>query len=105
MDGPSTDPIVEMYEDSHEPIHLMFGLTYSNYLVLHRTLMQSMPVDWQRRFVRVHLELERAFDHLEGMPSYYVVTPRSDNGRFMRDPVPHYNRGRAHVAPRISEGA
>lgn len=31
------------------PIHGFFGLSYSNYLVLPRTLMQSMPVAWQER--------------------------------------------------------
>lgn len=44
------------------PIHGYFGLTYSNYLVLHRSLMQSMPVEWQERAVAVFEELRSAFD-------------------------------------------
>ena len=51
------------------PVHLWFNLSYSNYMVWQRTLMQSMPVDWQRRFVELADELEDAFDHL--------VTPRT----------------------------
>lgn len=45
-------------------IHSFFGLTYSNYLVLHRTLMQSMPEEWQAKFVKLIEEMESAYSHL-----------------------------------------
>lgn len=54
-------------------IHTYFGLTYSNYLILHRTLMQSMPEEWQHRFVGMLEELDQAFRHVEKAP-YYEVT-------------------------------
>jgi hypothetical protein len=47
------------------PIHEHFGLSYCNYLVLHRTLMQSMPIDWQERMVACLEELAAAFPHVE----------------------------------------
>lgn len=56
------------------PIHEHFGLTYANYLVLHRTLMQSMPVEWQNRMVRCLNELDAAFDHVD-KPNAYKVVP------------------------------
>lgn len=59
---------------SHEPIHEMFGLCYSNFLVLHRTLLQSMPVDWQERFVGCIRELEDAFRHVEQPDGFKVET-------------------------------
>jgi hypothetical protein len=55
------------------PIHLWFNLTYSNYLVLPRTLMQSMPVDWQTRMVACLEELTSAYSHIEH-PDAYDVT-------------------------------
>ncbi len=55
-----------------EPIHHHFGLTYANYLVLHRTLMQSMPVGWQRRMVACLDELRAAFGHLAQPEAFRV---------------------------------
>lgn len=84
--------------DEHEPVHAWFGLTYSNYLVEPRALLQSMPVDWQRRFVRCLRELEHVVtaagvEVAEG----YTVQPRTDDGCFVSEPVPHYNRGRTQL--------
>lgn len=58
------------------PIHLWFGLTYSNYLVLHRTMMQSMPVEWQTRAVALFDELDQAFPDLDRAASYIVEPAR-----------------------------
>lgn len=68
--GPRAEPAI--FDD--EPIHGWFGLTYSNYLVLHRTLMQSMPPSWQRRMVACLEELDTAFDHVE-KPTSFIVEP------------------------------
>lgn len=43
-----------------EPVHAWFDLTYANYLVLPRTLMQSMPQEWQSRIVACLRELQEA---------------------------------------------
>lgn len=59
------------------PIHGWFGLTYSNYLVLHRSMMQSMPVAWQERAVALFDELDRAFPDLKRPPSF-IVTAASE---------------------------
>lgn len=129
-----------------DAVHGMFGLSYANYLVLHRTLLQSMPDAWQNRFVALLNEYEQAFAHVE-KPDAYEVTPGTDcyvneltdrqlgqlgitknevvaddgtydhteyydkAGRSMddiehvvlpgTDTVPHYNRGRAYVEPRL----
>lgn len=56
------------------PIHLWFGLTYSNYLVLHRSMMQSMPEQWQARAVALFTELDEAFVDVERAP-FYIVKP------------------------------
>jgi len=66
-----------MAEQPHErldgPVHEWFELSYSNYQVLHRTLMQSMPLGWQRRMVACLSELRAAFRHIEQAPGYEVT--------------------------------
>ncbi|MFD7868021.1 hypothetical protein [Streptomyces sp. NPDC059783] len=56
------------------PIHTWFSLSYSNYLVLHRTLLQSMPAEWQTQFVALLGELDTAFEHVP-QAGQYEVTP------------------------------
>lgn len=58
--------------DAREPIHEHFGLSYAEYLVVNRTLLQSMPIEWQARFVDCLRELDNAFD--VGVPDYRVLT-------------------------------
>lgn len=70
----------------HEPIHSHFGLSYANYLVLHRTLMQSMPAHWQRRMVACLDELEHSFAHIEQAPAYDVTPGReAEYGELTRE--------------------
>lgn len=52
-------------------VHTWFGLSYSSYLVVNRTLLQSMPEEWQHRFTAVMDDLGEAFAHLEH-PHYNV---------------------------------
>lgn len=57
----------------HRPdVHAWFGLSYSNYLVIPRTLLQSMPKEWQRDFVAKLSELDEAFAHVEQADCYKV---------------------------------
>jgi hypothetical protein len=60
------------------PIHEHFGLSYCNYQVLHRTLMQSMPIDWQQRMVACLDELETAFRHVE-QPEVFDVKAATEH--------------------------
>jgi hypothetical protein len=83
-------------------VHTMFGLTYANYLVLHRSLLQSMPEEWQHRFVAMVNELDAAFGHLD-IPGTFMVRAKDSNGQFIVDPVPHYNRGRTFIQPAMTE--
>ncbi|MEU3851763.1 hypothetical protein [Streptomyces sp. NPDC029554] len=54
------------------PIHGWFSLSYSNYLVLHRTLLQSMPIEWQERMVACLEELREAYRHIEQPEGFKV---------------------------------
>lgn len=52
-------------------IHTWFNLTYANYLVLPRSVLQSMPAEWQERFTAALGELDDAYGHLD-WPAYNV---------------------------------
>jgi hypothetical protein len=83
-----------------EAIHGWFGLTYANYLVLHRTILQSMPRSWQREFVALLEELRTAAQDVPGHDVDFWVRAKDINGKFTKDIIPHYQRGRARVALR-----
>jgi hypothetical protein len=132
-----------------EAIHRHFGLSYANYLVLPRTLLQSMPDAFQARFVALLNELHEAFQHVPQAEVYDVRAGTENLLRDMtesqlfaagvevsgddelghgpdtkyhrisdgaelegnsygflpgRDPVPHYNRGRTRIEPRLEGG-
>jgi len=61
----TTDP-------ADSPVHSWFGLDGSSYLVLHRTLLQSMPTGWQERMVACLREFGAAFDHVDQAEGYQV---------------------------------
>lgn len=97
IDMPEGEPVQvsRVASTSIDAIHTWFGLTYSNYLVLPRTMLQSMPTEWQRRFVACLEELDAAAGDILGPDGYWVRAQR--DGKFIADPVPQYNRGRARV--------
>lgn len=77
-------------------------------MVVSRTLLQSMPETWQATFVDL---LYRHYDHMNeiaadmGPSQDCKVEAGAWNGEqftpLHRDPVPHYNRGRTRVEPRL----
>jgi len=77
----------------NEPIHGYFELTYAQYIAIPRSVLQSMPVEWQRRFVQCMRELDNTIDWQQ---SYWVYL-RNKKGRFMRDPLANYERGRRRI--------
>ena len=77
------------YYDGEDSIHHWFGLSYSAYLVLPRSLIQSMPEDWQKRMVACLREAGDAFEYLH-IDDRYEVRIRDDNGRYKSDPYAPY---------------
>lgn len=92
----SPDPMTPEYpacdRDPVEPfcaqdVHGWFGLSYSSYLVLSRTLMQEMSPEWQHAMVNL---LERAHEEFPNSPGTYTVLLRDWQNRFVRDPLRDY---------------
>ncbi|MFI0929683.1 hypothetical protein ACH4TP_38030 [Streptomyces sp. NPDC021012] len=53
-------------------IHTYFGLSYANYLVIPRTLLQSMPEEWQEQFTTLLTELDETFEGVPRAEAYIV---------------------------------
>lgn len=71
------------------PAHGWFSLSYASYLVLPRSALQSMPLDWQQRFVALMEEWQEIGPRT---PDEYVVQLRGERGRFVEDPWANYRR-------------
>lgn len=87
--------------EERDSVHGYFGLTYANFAVYPRALLQSMPDDWQDKFVEVMREYH---DHWRDLPDDfepgYRVQATDSGGRLARWSsfrLPHYNRGRTRV--------
>jgi hypothetical protein len=97
----TSDKLAPSLADCHEPIHGWFELTYSSYLVVPRSILQSMPQAWQARFVACLEELRDAAP--TDAPTEYWV--RATDGKlFVRDPYSDYQRGRRRVELRSPSG-
>lgn len=71
------------------PMHAWFGLTRSNYLVLPRSILEAMPLDWQNRMVALLDEARELLD-TDKIRDNYSVQLRGDGGRFISDPFANY---------------
>jgi len=76
-------------QSSH--IHVWFELSYAHYLVLPRSLMQAMPVEWQARMVECLREMMEATRKLE-LNDKYEVLLRGERGLIVDDPYREYRR-------------
>lgn len=80
----------EIYDGRRDgPIHGWFGLTYAHYLVLPRSLMSVMPIEWQERMTNCLEEMYRACEHLN-VKDKYTVLLRGEKGRIVKDPYADY---------------
>lgn len=78
-----------------------FELSYANYLAIPRSVLQSMPDEWQKDFVKLLDQLDETFDwRREGC----WVQFRNCKGKFMKDELVDYQRGRRHFLPEELSG-
>ncbi len=91
IDGEHTTLDTTADPKGERDIHEWFGLSYSNYLVVERTLLQSMPLSWQQRLTALLSELEERF---RGCPRADVFSVRAAEEREV-----------AELAPREREAA
>jgi hypothetical protein len=87
------------------PVWQAFGLGRAGYLVVPRRTLQSMPLEWQQKFVALMDEAQALLPG-EAFPEY--VVQRRERGRFVADalreyrhtgPIPHTTTTQAAVKP------
>lgn len=88
---------------SDSPIHVWFGLSYAQYLAIPRTVLQSMPIEWQRVFVRCLNQLDETIDWMPKEGTYRVQLMTIEHngiadedvwGDELHDELADYQRGR-----------
>jgi hypothetical protein len=80
-----------------EAIHTFFGLSYSNYLVLPRSVLQSMPDEWQYKFVTLIEQIPEIIDEDFEPAGGYKVFALDENKKFTKNPYSDYERGRRRL--------
>ena len=92
------EPLESSHHDNRQdgPVHEWFELSYANYLVLPRSLMQAMPLEWQERMTQCLREMRAACEHLE-VNDRYTVLLRGEKGRIVSDPYSQYRRPKIHA--------
>lgn len=84
-------------EDFPRLIQDWFSLSYSSFLVLPRTVLQSMPDDWQAKFVALLDELEATVvRHGIDLPVSRVHGKTREGGAVLKD-LSDYQRGRRRL--------
>ena len=86
-----------------EPVHGWFELSYAQYLTIPRSVLQSMPTEWQARFVACLEQLDEAIRWRPETGRYWVRL-KDGQGRFVRDPLMDYERGRRRIPLRDDGG-
>ena len=71
------------------PVHQAFGQSRAAYHVLPRRTLQSMPAEWQQRYVGLIAEA-RAYLPADAFPQYQVT--RLNDGIYAADPHRRYRR-------------
>ena len=78
-----------------QPIHQWFELTYANYLAIPRSVLQSMPDEWQRKFVLLLDELDETIDwRRDGLE---ILRRDPASGKYVHDDLVDYERGRRRI--------
>lgn len=81
-------------------IHEFFGLSYAQYLAIPRTVLQSMPLEWQEKFVKCLEEMNETFPGWmqKGCSFYHIQLRDAETGKFVEDYLADYERGRRRLA-------
>lgn len=98
----------DLIERRQGPVHSFFSLSYSNYLVIPRSILQEMPVEWQERFVSCLEEARATFQGDELDVTYCVHIDYPDDDRegcghdeVEPDPLANYRHPNEAVIERL----
>ena len=80
--------------DANEPMHEFFELSYAQYLVLQRSVIQSMPLPWR---IRLRVLLDELDETIDWRRDGYVVIRVNEDGDEIEDDLADYQRGRRRI--------
>jgi len=83
--------------EEKEHIHGYFGLSYANYLVIPRLVLQSMPEEWQKQFVFLLEQIPEILGKEWEPEGGYHVMALNEDGQKWIDPYSNYERGRRRL--------
>lgn len=69
--------------ESESPVHDAFGLTYASWFLVPRVVLEAMPIEWQRKFVKLMYELGDTFTWEPDCSMQIVFRKR---GKYIRVP-------------------
>jgi hypothetical protein len=71
------------------PINDWFELSYAQYLTIPRSVLQSMPIEWQRTFTKCLDDLDETIDWRPTTGRYWVKL-KDEKGRYVHDQLMDY---------------
>lgn len=92
----STHDCPHVDADGCDAVHKWFGLSYAPYLTLPRSVLQSMPGEWQKRMVALLRELQIRCSEAGIECPETEVQIRSEAGRVLPNPL-DYRHGQRDV--------
>jgi hypothetical protein len=84
-----------------DALHAWFELSYAHYLTIPRSILQSMPIEWQERFAACLRELDAALPWRPTEGRYWVKL-KDDRGRYVCDPFDDYRHVGAYSAEDVA---
>jgi hypothetical protein len=95
--------MTESYDGRRDAdVHGWFELSYAKYLTIPRSILQSMPVEWQKRFVACLQELDDALPWRPAEGRYWVQL-KDASGRYVEDPFDEYRHAPIWTAEMVGK--
>jgi hypothetical protein len=91
---PEKDKLVDDVWDT-EPIVLWSNNKSQEYLLIQRTLLQSMSKEWQRDFLKLILQMQEHFGYKSN--GEFKISRKDKSSKFIQDPLADYEQGRRIV--------
>ena len=82
----------ETKEFEYEDISHWFELSYAQFLTVPRLVMESMPIEWQKKMAKLLGKMDDTFDWRPKEGKYWVKL-KDGNGRYTHAPLNDYRHG------------
>ncbi len=91
-EAPVEDGIKNIWEDARLPF--WSSTNHTNYLIIQRSLLQSMPLEWQNKLITMLQEMAETFGNKSNGD---FKLSRISEGAYIKDPLADHGRGKRIV--------